>query len=223
MKRDWQLHCPRCESIAKPVLTDEKSPFNSSSIYALSKQAQEQMSLLIDKTFGINTTILRFFLVYGSRQSLSNPYTGVCSIFASKLLNNQPAVIYEDGLQSRDFVHVKDICKAINLVMENEAANGEIFNVGTGSPITIKDVAEIITNKLNPKLKPIINQKYRVGDIRYCVADITKIKKKLGFTPIISFKNGIDDLINWIKLQKDKIQDKSQIALNELKEKGLLR
>jgi dTDP-L-rhamnose 4-epimerase len=221
--KEWENKCPDCGLEIKPVLTDENYPFNSSSIYALSKQSQEQMGLLIGKTYGLNTTVLRFFLVYGPRQALSNPYTGVCSIFSTRLLNRKPPIVFEDGLQSRDFVHINDVCQALVLAMENEAANGEIFNVGTGQPITIKEVAEIITEKINPNLNPLFTHQYRIGDIRHCVADISKIKNKLGYKPNINFKEGIDDLIKWIRNKEFQIKDKSQNALDELKEKGLLK
>jgi dTDP-L-rhamnose 4-epimerase len=221
--KDWELNCPKCESKTKPLLTDEKSPLNPSSIYAFSKEAQEKLSLMIGNTYGINTTILRFFLVYGTRQALSNPYTGVCSIFSTRALKGKPPIVFEDGNQTRDFVHVSDVCQALVLAMEKNIANGEIFNVGTGSPITIKDVAELIVKKINPELKPIYNQQFRIGDIRHCVADISKIKNKLGFSPNISFKEGIDDLIEWIKIQKLNIQETSDQAILELKEKGLLK
>lgn len=223
INKEWEVKCPHCGLEVKTLFTDENTPFNSSSIYALSKQSQEQMGLLIGKTYGINTTVLRFFLVYGPRQALSNPYTGVCSIFSTRLLNEKPAIIFEDGLQSRDFVHVNDVCQALILALENNAVNGEIFNVGTGTPITIKEVAEIITEKINPKLKPVFNQQYRIGDIRHCVADISKIKNKLGYKPSINFKEGINDLITWIKSQKYEVKDTTQNALDELKEKGLLK
>jgi dTDP-L-rhamnose 4-epimerase len=223
INNNWEVKCLHCGLDVKPLATDENTPFNSSSIYALSKQSQEQMGLLIGKTYGINTTILRFFLVYGTRQALSNPYTGVCSIFSNRLLNGKPPIVFEDGLQSRDFVHVNDVCQALVLAMENEAANGEIFNVGTGQPITIKEVAEIITEKINPSLNPLFTHQYRIGDIRHCVADISKIKNKLGYKPNVNFKEGIDDLINWIRNKEFQIKDKSQNALDELKEKGLLK
>ena len=221
--KDWELNCPKCGIKVTPLHTDEKKPLGSSSIYALSKQAQEQMSLLIGNTYDINTTALRLFLVYGPRQALSNPYTGVCAIFSARLFSGKPPIIFEDGFQSRDFVNVKDVCQALILAMEKEAARGEVFNVGSGTPITIKEVAEIITNKINPKLKPVYNQQYRIGDIRHCVADISKIKDKLGFKPTVKFEKGIDELIDWIKPQVKNIKDDSQKAIKELKEKGLLK
>ncbi len=222
-RKDWELNCPKCGSKINPLLTDEDSPYNPSSVYAFSKEAQEKMSLMICDTYGIKTSILRFFLVYGTRQALSNPYTGVCAIFSIRALYGKPPIIFEDGNQSRDFVNVKDVCQALLLAMKKSAANGEIFNVGNGKPITIKEVAEIITKKINPDLKPIYNHQYRVGDIRHCVADISKIKNKLGFTPTLTFKEGIDDLIDWIKSQKNNVQKPSQKAIQELIEKGLLK
>ncbi|MHA1844478.1 MAG: GDP-mannose 4,6-dehydratase [Promethearchaeota archaeon] len=223
MQKQWELTCPTCGSLLKPEFTDESTPFNPSSVYALSKQVQEQMGLLIGKTYGINTTILRFFLVYGSRQSLSNPYTGVCAIFASRLLNNKPPIVFEDGLQTRDFVHVKDICQGLILAMEKKAARGQIFNLGSGVPITIKKVAETMTKKINPKIHPIYNQNYRIGDIRHCVADISKVKKMLGYKPNYTFEKGIEDLIEWIKLQTIPSKGISNKALEELSNKGLIK
>ncbi|MFX1311022.1 MAG: GDP-mannose 4,6-dehydratase [Promethearchaeota archaeon] len=222
-RKDWENYCPKCGSKLKALLTDENSLLNPSSIYAFSKQAQEKMSLLIGNTYGINTTVLRFFLVYGTRQSLLNPYTGVCAIFSTSALYGKPPIIFEDGEQSRDFVNVSDVCQALILAMEKSSANGEIFNVGTGIPITVKEVAETITQKINPELKPIYNQQFRVGDIRHCVADISKIKNKLGYSPTLTFNEGIDDLINWIKTQKENVHKPTQKAMQKLIEKGLLK
>ena len=222
-RKDWEITCPKCGSKVNPLLTDENTPSNPSSIYGFSKQAQEKMSMMVSDTYGINTTVLRFFLVYGPRQALSNPYTGVCAIFSSRALYGKPPIIFEDGKQTRDFVNIKDACQALILAMEKSAAKGKIFNVGTGIPITISEVAEIIGQKINPELKPIYNQKYRIGDIRHCVADISKIKKKLGYSPKLTFKEGIDDLIGWIKSHKHIVPKPSQNAMQELKEKGLLK
>jgi dTDP-L-rhamnose 4-epimerase len=202
--------------------TDEDKPLDSTSIYAMSKKHQEKMSLLIGNTYGINTTALRFFNVYGSRQALSNPYTGVCAIFSSNLLNGNPPKIFEDGLQTRDFINVKDICKAIILSMNKIAAENEVFNVGTGIPTSIKKIAELLCEKINPAISPIILNKYRSGDIRHCIADISKIRAKLQFEPEMQFEEGIDQLIQWVTLQKGKVKDKSKEALEELKSKGLI-
>ncbi|MBN1799967.1 MAG: GDP-mannose 4,6-dehydratase [Candidatus Lokiarchaeota archaeon] len=222
--KDWNIYCPKCKAPLKPILTPESRSFNSSSIYALSKQVQEQMGLLIGKTYGINTTALRFFLVYGPRQALSNPYTGVCSIFTNRALKGETPLIFEDGLQTRDFVNVKDVCQALVLAMEKKNAEGEVFNVGTGCPTTIKQVAEIILEKTNPNLKPIITQKYRTGDIRHCVADISKIKNKLGYEPSVDFREGIVQLIEWIKKESSlEYCNNINLANEELEKKGLIK
>jgi len=222
-QQDWEVNCPKCGKKVTPIATDEFTPFDSSSIYALSKQSQEEMAHLIGKTYGINTTILRFFLVYGQRQALSNPYTGVCAIFSARLFNGKRPIVFEDGLQSRDFVNVKDICQGLVLALENSSAKGENFNLGSGSPITIKEVAEILSEKINPDLTPIYRGEYRKGDIRHCVADISKIRRMLGYEPKIEFKDGIDELIKWIAPRNSDIQDKSREANDQLRSRGLLK
>ncbi|MGQ4876484.1 MAG: SDR family NAD(P)-dependent oxidoreductase [Promethearchaeia archaeon] len=221
--RDWELDCPICGKKIKPIPTDEEKEQTCSSIYALTKKEQEKMCMLIGEVYGINTTALRFFNVYGSRQSLLNPYTGVCAIFSSNLLNGNPPRIYEDGEQTRDFVHVKDVCNALILSMEKEEARNEVFNVGTGIPVSIKRVAETLRNYINPNIKPIITNQFRPGDVRHCFADISKIKRKLGYKPQYNFEEGMKELIEWVKSQKGKVKDKSDLANKELKEKGLIK
>jgi len=215
----WEPKCPKCQKEIKPVSTSEETPLISNSIYAITKKEQEEMSLLIGKTYGIPVVALRFFNVYGPRQSLSNPYTGVCAIFLSRIKNNKPPVIYEDGLQTRDFIWVKDIVKACILSMKKEEANFEVFNVGTGKPVTILKIAETLISLLGKKLQPEITYKFRKGDVRHCYADIKKIKKLLGFKPETCLEEGLKKLIKWAK--KTKAIDKFEIAEKELKQKGL--
>ncbi|MCD6407711.1 SDR family NAD(P)-dependent oxidoreductase [bacterium] len=218
---NWEPSCPICKGDLKPIPTDEETPLKSNSIYAITKKEQEEMSLLIGKTYGIPVVSLRFFNVYGPGQSLSNPYTGVCAIFLSRIKNNNPPVIYEDGLQTRDFIWVGDVVKACILSLENENANYEIFNVGTGKPITIKKIAEILIKLFKKDIKPQITYKFRKGDVRHCYADISKIRKKLNFEPEVSLEEGLKKLINWSK--KAKAIDKFSHAEKELKRKGLVR
>ncbi|NHJ20052.1 MAG: NAD-dependent epimerase/dehydratase family protein [Candidatus Lokiarchaeota archaeon] len=220
---DWEMNCPICGKKAKPIPTDENKPQDCTSIYALTKKEQEKMSLLVGETYGINTTALRLFNVYGSRQSLSNPYTGVCAIFSSSLLCGNPPTIFEDGEQTRDFIHINDICQSFLLSMEKPLAKNEIFNVGAGKPISILNVAKKLAEYINPQIKPIITNQFRPGDIRHCVSDISKISSKLGFNPEYSFDDGMKELIQWVRLQEGKIEDKSSLALKELKNKGLLK
>ena len=218
----WELKCKSCGRQLIPIPTNEEKPLNPTSIYAMSKKHQEKMSLLIGKTYGIDITALRLFLGYGSRQALSNPYTGVLAIFCSNLLCGNPPIIFEDGLQTRDFVNVKDICQALILSMQKPQAKGKVFNVGTGIPVSIKKIAETLIQKINPEVKPIIINKFRVGDVRHCYSDISKIKNELGYKPKISIEDGIEELIQWVKSKDRKVIDKSRKALEELKNKNLI-
>ncbi|HNS32654.1 MAG TPA: SDR family NAD(P)-dependent oxidoreductase [bacterium] len=217
----WEPECPSCKGILKPVPTTEETPLVSNSIYAVSKKEQEEMSLLIGKTYGIPVTALRFFNVYGPRQSLSNPYTGVAAIFLSRAKNNNPPVIYEDGLQTRDFIWVEDIADACILSLEREEANYQVFNVGSGKPVSIKGIAETIISLLGVKnLKPDITFKFRKGDVRHCYADTSKIRRAIGFEPKVSFEEGMERLINWSK--KVKAEDSFVKAAGELKKRNLI-
>jgi dTDP-L-rhamnose 4-epimerase len=178
------------------------------------------MVMNICKSYGIPSVALRCFNVFGPRQALSNPYTGVAAIFLSRIKNNNPPIIFEDGLQSRDFVSVHDIVQANILAMEKKAADYEIFNVGTGKQTTIKQVAEVISKLNKVNIKPDITHKFRKGDVRHCFADITKIRSKLGFEPKISFEEGMRELMKWSKNQE--AIDKSELATQELKEHRLV-
>jgi len=218
--KQWDLKCPACRNILVPIPTDELKPLYSTSIYAQSKRHQEEMSILIGQTYGIPTVALRFFNVYGTRQALSNPYTGVCAIFSSRLKNNNPPIIYEDGLQSRDFIHINDLISANILALEKQAANYEILNVGTGIATPILDLAKIFIQIMQVKTEPQVLNQYRKGDIRHCFADITKIKKKLGFKPKIQLQDGLKDLIEWVNSQIE-VEDKFETVESELQKHGL--
>jgi len=217
-KKDWELHCPECDRHARPVPTDEDKPLNPTSTYAISKKDQEEMSLVVGQAYHIPTVALRYFNTYGPRQSLSNPYTGVAAIFASRLLNNNPPVIYEDGKQSRDFIHVADIVQANLLAMTNDGMNYQTFNVGSGRPVTIQQVAETQNTLLDSDCKLDITENYRAGDIRHCVADIGRLLHH-GFTPKYSFAEGMVDLVNWQREQE--AVDQFEAAREELTSRGL--
>jgi dTDP-L-rhamnose 4-epimerase len=218
----WEMKCPKCGGLAGPLPTDEEKPLFSTSVYALSKKDQEEYSMCVGNAYGIPTVALRYFNVYGPRQALSNPYTGVCSIFSSRIKNNNPPIIYEDGKQKRDFIHVKDVARANVMVLENRNADYEIFNVGTGRGVSILEVANVLIKKYNSKVEPLLANKYREGDIRYCFADVSKIKRKVGFEASIKFEDGIDDLIQWVDKQQD-IKDGFQKAEEELKKRKLIK
>ncbi|MBE7171316.1 MAG: SDR family NAD(P)-dependent oxidoreductase [Williamsia sp.] len=206
--------------VLTPYPTPETKTPSLSSIYALSKYDQERMCLLIGKAYNIPTVALRFFNVFGTRQSLSNPYTGVLAIFASRLLNDNPVLIFEDGNQKRDFVSVLDIAQASRLALETPGADYEVFNVGSGHAYTINEIAAKLAEILNKEdIKPEIYGKYRVGDIRHCFADISKTKAKLGYEPAISLEHGLIELAEWLEGQT--AEDKVAEARNELTARGL--
>lgn len=217
---DWEPKCPNCKGNIKPVPTDENAKQNCNSIYAMTKKAQEDMCLMIGKAYGIPAVSLRYFNVYGPRQSLSNPYTGVAAIFMSRIKNDHKPVIYEDGLQTRDFVSVHDVVGANIIAMENDKADYKTFNVGAGVPLTIKSIAEVLAKLYGKKIKPDITNKFRKGDVRHCYADIGDIKKVLGWEPKVSFEEGMRELIEWSRTAES--VDKFDDAVAELKERGLV-
>jgi dTDP-L-rhamnose 4-epimerase len=179
------------------------------------------MFLCFGHAYNVPTVALRFFNVYGPRQALSNPYTGVAAIFSSRLLNGQPPVIYEDGLQSRDFIHVEDIVRASLLAMERDEADYQVLNVGTGRSLSILDVAEVLIDHLSDgQIEPEIVGQYRRGDIRHCYADVSKIRNALGFVPQVAFEDGVTDLISWVKEQQ--AEDGFHLVDRELKDKDLI-
>jgi len=218
-ERKWEMMCPRCCKEVKPKATAEDKPLHPTSIYATTKRSQEEMCLEIGIAYKIPTVALRYFNVYGPRQSLNNPYTGVAAIFLSRVKNNKAPLIFEDGKQSRDFINVADIISANILAMEKDEANYNFFNVGTGKSYSILDIVETIINVCGKNLKPEILNKFRAGDIRYCYADISKIKEKLGFEPKVLFSEGMQGLIEWSDSQRaDDLTDRAQ---EELKLRGL--
>jgi dTDP-L-rhamnose 4-epimerase len=220
MQKDWEVRCPKCNSHAKPAPTKETKKQDVNSIYSLTKKDQEQMCMVVGKAYGIPTVALRYFNVYGPRQSLSNPYTGVAAIFMSRIKNDNAPIVYEDGMQTRDFVSVHDIADANLMAMEKSAADYEIFNVGSGKPIAIKNVAEGLAKLYGKNIKPSITHKFRKGDVRHCFADISKIRSRLGFSPKISFEKGMKELMEWSRHAES--IDKFEIAAEELKKHGLV-
>jgi len=219
-KGDFEVHCPKCNRILKPIPTKETKKQECNSIYAITKKDQEEMVMNIGKMYGLPSVAFRYFNVYGPRQSLSNPYTGVAAIFMSRVKNNKAPIVFEDGLQSRDFVSVHDIVQSNILAIKQNAADYEIFNVASGTPKTILQVAETIIKLHNSKVKPKITAKFRKGDVRHCFADISKIKNKLGFEPKIGFEEGMEELIEWSR--NAKAEDRVEQATKELEEKGLI-
>jgi dTDP-L-rhamnose 4-epimerase len=204
-----------------PLPTPESKQPCLSSVYALSKYDQERLSILIGRAYNIPTVALRFFNVYGTRQALSNPYTGVLAIFASRLLNGNPPLVNEDGLQRRDFVSVLDVAEACCLAMENaKDVAGQVFNVGSGRNYTVLEVARRLNDVLGKEsIEPVVTGKYRVGDIRHCFADISLARELLGYEPKVDFSDGLTDLAQW--LQGQIAVDNVARAADELASRGL--
>jgi len=198
-KQQWNLRDVVGEFA--PIPTPENKKPNLSSIYALSKYDQERLCLITGRAYNIPTTALRFFNVYGTRQALSNPYTGVLAIFASRLLNDNAPLIFEDGLQKRDFVHVKDVARACRLALESSQADGEVINIGSGNQYTIAEIATALAQVMGKNIEPQLTSKYRVGDIRHCFADLGKARNLLGYEPRVRFDEGLKELSEWLEGQ----------------------
>jgi len=190
-----------------PVPTPETKAPTLASVYALSKYDQERMCLITGSAYGIPTVALRFFNAYGPRQALSNPYTGVLAIFAARLLNGNPPLIFEDGEQKRDFVSVHDVADGCRLAYETPSAAGQVFNIGSGRARTINEIAQKLAEQLGKDIEPEITGKYRVGDIRHCFADISRARRVLGYDPKVELDDGILELAGWLEGQiaKDRV------------------
>ena len=219
--KKWEHICPDCGSALSPQPTDEDTDPKPTSVYAMSKRHQEEMSLIIGKTYGLPTIALRYFNVYGSRQSLGNPYTGACAIFSSRFLSGNPPYIFEDGRQLRDFVHVRDVALANLLALENNGADYQAVNIGTGEPTSLLHLVEALGRTYERNIRPFVSLEYRKGDIRHCYADIGRAKKLLGFESHISLDEGLIELAKWAKLKDWGKIDFFDKALRELRERGL--
>lgn len=219
-QHDWEVRCPTCGSELSPMPTSESKVLSPSSVYAISKLDEELSCLAVGAAYGIGVTALRYFNTYGTRQALSNPYTGVAAIFSSRLLNAQPPLVNEDGKQMRDFIHVSDVARATVDALTAPNANNQAINIGVGDPISILEVATTLTEAFGLDIEPEITGNYRRGDIRHCWADPTLAHELLNFTPKYRFREqGVKDLIEWVRHQTAK--DKSTEAVLELKKRGL--
>ena len=197
----WEVRNNRQQDLT-PLPTPESKPPTLASVYALSKYDQERLCLMVGRAYSIPTVALRFFNVYGTRQALSNPYTGVLAIFGSRLMNDRPPVIFEDGLQKRDFVHVSDVAQACRLAMEVPDAAGRVLNVGSGNAYTVLEIAQRMAEAMGKEnIEAEISGRYRVGDIRHCFADIRAARRLLGYEPKIALEDGLVELADWLRSQ----------------------
>ena len=220
--RDWDLHCPTCGATLTPIPTDEEKPLYPTSIYAINKRDHEEMALAFGLAYGVPAVALRFFNIYGSRQALSNPYTGVAAIFSGRMMTRRAPLVFEDGRQQRDFVHVSDIVQACRLAMERTEADNQVLNVGTGRPISVLQVAEILARELGWQGGVEVTEKFRAGDIRHCYADISRIQELLGYEPKVSFEQGVGELVSWVAGQQGVHSDVDG-ATQQLAALGLVR
>jgi dTDP-L-rhamnose 4-epimerase len=204
-----------------PCPTSEDKPLQPTSVYAVTKRDHEELFLSLGAAYGIPAVALRYFNIYGTRQALSNPYTGVMAIFSARVLNRHRPMIFEDGLQTRDFVHISDVVQANLLAMEAKAADGKVYNVGTGKPTTVLRIAELLSEQLDFHEPPDVVGRYRAGDIRHCSADISRIRDELGYRPSVDLADGVAELLAWLRSQR--ADDRIDQAARELLERGLAR
>ena len=216
----WEMRCPRCGEPAASQPTPETKPLIPTSVYAVSKRDQEELCLCVGRSYGIPTTALRYFNVYGPRQALSNPYTGVCAIFSARLKHRRRPIVFEDGAQTRDFIHVRDIVRANLLVMQEARADGDVFNVGTARAVSIAEIARLLAGLYGVAVEPDLTRKFRAGDIRHCYADVSKLRA-LGFAPSVTLEEGLRDLVTWGR--QVEAEDRVEQAAKELEARGLSR
>ncbi len=218
-KRQWEMMCARCPVPLESIPIPETAERQCQSIYAITKMDQEEMVLNFGKTYGVPSVALRYFNAFGPRQSLSNPYTGVAAIFMSRIKNGKRPIVYEDGLQTRDFISVHDIVSANILAMNKNEANFEAFNVGRGIGLSVSEIAKVLAKLYESSIEPEITHQFRKGDIRHCIADTRKIQTHLGFKPQISFEDGMRELIDYA--HQTTATDFFDQATQELRSRGL--
>ncbi len=216
----WEL-CDEKGADMTPIPTPEEKPLRPESIYAVNKRDQEEMVLSFGKAYKIPSVAFRMFNVYGAYQALNNPYTGVAAIFSNKLLNDEQPMIFEDGMQRRDFVHVEDVANAYALAILKNGGDGLAMNLGSGTSISISEIALSLAEILGKKIYPQITNKFRDGDIRNCFSDISLVKKKLGWEPKWEFKDGVKTMTDWLIAEKENTRKID--AMEELRKKGLVK
>ena len=218
----WDLACPTCGSTIEAELTDERSPCSPASVYAITKQTQEELVRCVGAAYGFPAAVLRFFNVYGAGQAPSNPYTGLIITFLSRLVRGEPLDLYEDGQMQRDFVHVNDVVAACVAAAERPQAVGQCLNVGTGERVTVEQVAHTLIDLTGVPVEARRTPVARVGDVRHVVADIRQARERLGYAPRVSLREGLSDLIDWFRSQTDQA-DRTVQARAELQKHSLLR
>ena len=218
--RDWELRCPDCGEPATPVPTHESAPLRPTSVYGVTKRDQEELVLILGRAYEFETVALRYLNIYGPRQALSNPYTGVAAIFAARVINGRPPLVFEDGGQLRDLVHVSDVVRATLAAMEAPAAPGHAINVATGAQVSVLELAERLAAELGAGIAPEVTGEYRAGDIRHCFADVSRARELLSFEARTSLEAGLPELARWVA--GNRVADSGDEAMADLRERGLV-
>jgi dTDP-L-rhamnose 4-epimerase len=217
----WEVPCARCGQDMEPRPTGEDKSPEIASVYAATKKHQEDLAVAFGRAWRIPTFALRFFNVFGPRQSLSNPYTGVAAIFLSRLLNSRPPLVFEDGGQTRDFIDVRDIAEALCLAAESDRPGAHVLNVATGRKTSVVQVADALARALGLDIAPQLMNKFRVGDIRHCFGDPSRAREVLGFQARYSFEEGLPALIEWCR--RESPEDRVEASLQELQRRRLVQ
>lgn len=221
-RRDFEVKCPVCNQNVEMMPTDEDSKLHPTSVYGHTKQSQEELCMIVGKSINLPIVAFRFQNVYGPGQSLKNPYTGILSIFSTRIKNGNDLNIFEDGLETRDFVYIEDITDSIILGIENDNANFQSFNVGSGEKIDVLTVANTLKEKYKANVNINVSGNYRLGDIRHNLGDLTKIRSLLGYEPKVKFTEGISNFVDWVEKQEVE-SDNYEASIEEMKKKGLYK
>lgn len=219
---DYGVKCPTCQQTVTMLPTDENSELHPTSVYGFTKQAQEQLCMIVGKSLGIPVVAFRFQNVYGPGQSLKNPYTGILSIFSTRIKNGNNLIVFEDGLETRDFVYIDDITDAIILGIEKDEANYHAFNVGSGESTSVIEIANTLIDKYSAHIEIEISGNYRLGDIRHNLGDLTRSRELLGYEPKVTFRQGISNFVDWVEKQEIE-EDNYETSISEMKERGLYK
>ena len=219
-RREWEPRCPECARTLAPVPIREHKPLRPTSVYGITKRDQEELTLVLGGAYGLEAVALRYLNVYGPRQALGNPYTGVAAIFAARILSGRRPLVFEDGGQIRDLVHVSDVARATTLAMEAEAAPGLAINVAAGGRVLIGDLARSVARALGSELEPELTGEYRAGDIRHCLASTELAREALGFEAHRTLDEGLPELAEWVARQT--VEERGDDALAELRARRLV-
>jgi dTDP-L-rhamnose 4-epimerase len=219
-RREWEPRCPLCGAQLEPVATREDAPLAPTSVYGITKRDQEELALVLGRAYGLESVALRYLNVYGPRQALSNPYTGVAAIFAARVLNGRRPLVFEDGAQIRDLVHVSDVVRATAAAMDAPGAPGQAINVATGRRVRVRDLARRIAAALGSELEPDLTGEHRAGDIRHCFADVARARELLGFEARTTLDDGLPELAAWVG--RNLVRERGDEAVAGLRARGLV-